>query len=193
MANNDSRLRFLKEAAHLLAFRAPATSATLGAAREKLLESQDLDLTATSKEWDALRREVCGACGNLMLPGWSCDVRCVSRARKTVKGPKEDVSKKERKEKDLVYSCLRCDRKTVQPLPSKPAKHTRKPARISNSDKASTATVDPSQGDKNKVIKSTNASSKQRAKARKGGLAALLSQSKTQTAKKGLDLMDFMS
>ncbi|KAF3049820.1 hypothetical protein E8E11_004918 [Didymella keratinophila] len=44
----------------------------------------------------------------------------------------------------------------------------------------------------NKVVKSVNASSKERKKARKGGLAAMLEKSKSQNSTSGgLDLMDF--
>lgn len=43
-----------------------------------------------------------------------------------------------------------------------------------------------------KVLKSVNASSKERKKARKGGLAAMLEKSKTQSSNQGgFDLMDF--
>jgi len=41
------------------------------------------------------------------------------------------------------------------------------------------------------VPKTANASSKQRQKARKGGLQAMLEKNKTQTSNPGFDLMDF--
>jgi hypothetical protein len=50
----------------------------------------------------------------------------------------------------------------------------------------------PAEEDDSKVSKSVNASSKQRKKARKGGLQAMLEKSKAQNSSQGgLDLMDF--
>lgn len=186
MALNDPRLKFLKEAAQLLYVTSPTASASLGAVRNKLIEERDVDIEASTKEWNALRREVCGACGTLMLPAWSCEV---TRELRPMEKPKAGT-KKSRKEKDLVYSCLRCHRRTVQPLPAAPVRRTRKETRNMKAQKLDPAVSASSTADKNKEVKSANASSKQRAKARKGGLQAMLAKSKTQT--KSLDLMDFM-
>jgi RNase P subunit RPR2 len=191
MALNDPRLEFLKEAAQLLYVTSPASSATLGAARNKLLEERNIDIEAPAKEWNALRREVCGACGNLMLPGWTCEVTRELRPRGSMERTKEEAFKTSRKEKDLVYSCLRCHRRTVQPLPLAPVRRSRKEKRSIKVQKTDPAVNASNLADKNKEVKSANASSKQRAKARKGGLQAMLAKSKTQTSK-GLDLMDFM-
>jgi RNase P subunit RPR2 len=187
MTSNDARLKFLKEAAQLLYVTSPSSSATLGAARNKLIEERDLDIEASRKEWNALRREVCGACGNLMLPGWSCEVTRELRPMPK----KKDSTKKSRREKDVVYSCLRCHRRTVQPLPTAPVRRLRKETRSIKAQKTEPTAAAPSTAHENKEVKSANASSKQRAKARKGGLQAMLAKSKTHS--KGLDLMDFMS
>jgi RNase P subunit RPR2 len=187
MAANDPRLNFLREAAQLLALTSPTSSATLGAARNKLLEERDADIGATTKEWNALRREFCGACGNLMLAGRTCEVTRRPRSRTPMRNTKENA-KKPRQEKDLVYLCLRCHRETVQPLPLAPPRRSGTEARKGTK----MITVDaPDKAHKTREVKSSNASSKQRAKARKGGLQAMLSKSKTQTSR-DLDLMDFM-
>ncbi|KAF2472120.1 uncharacterized protein BDR25DRAFT_366880 [Lindgomyces ingoldianus] len=192
----EPRLRFLKEAAHLLAIASPTTSATLGAERDRLLQSQEADIRASKKEWDAHRREVCGACGNLMIPGWSCEVSSQS-PRKHDKQSNQNKSKQLRsQEKAMVYSCLRCHRKTTQSLPSRPPMHLKRksdwPQELTSSVEARESRTDY----RSKILKSANVSSKQRAKARKGGLQAILAKSKAQNAGLqqglGLDLMDFM-
>jgi hypothetical protein len=53
------------------------------------------------------------------------------------------------------------------------------------------ATSKPVKEDDQKVLKTANASSKQRQRARKGGLQAMLEKNKTQSLSQGLDLMDF--
>jgi hypothetical protein len=193
MTNQSPRLNFLKEATKLLAVSSPTTSATLGAARDRLLQEQGADIEIAPKEWDALRREVCGACGSLMLPGWSCVISKERRSSIRAKGAKEEVLNKSRKEKDLVYSCLRCHRRTVQRLPLVPARRTGIFKGHSKMNQSVSGTEDSNLGREKKESKSMNASSKQRAKARKGGLQAMLAKSKTTSASKGLDLMDFMS
>lgn len=192
----QSRLDFLKEAAHLLAIPSPTTSAALGAARDKLLEQQDADLEAPKKKWHALRREVCGACGNLMVPGWSCEVTHQTRSGKLSKKKTKDTPKpSSRPEKDVVYTCSRCHRRTVQTLPPRPSRHATQSTRGIDPRNIVDASTPRENGIEatSAVIKSANASSKQRKKTRKGGLQALLDKSKTQTSGSlGLDLMDFM-
>ncbi|KAF2276247.1 uncharacterized protein EI97DRAFT_53385 [Westerdykella ornata] len=193
MAFDDPRLKYLREAARILAVSSPAVSAELGATRIRLLEERDADLEATPKERDALRRELCVACGNLLLPGWSCSVAHESRSRNPIKKKEGDAMEmKPRCESDLVYTCLRCHRRTEKQLPLPPPRRTQiagRPSRISKP-----APMAQSDGaDRNKGIKTANASSKQRAKARKGGLQAMLAKSKSQNStSQGLDLMDFM-
>ena len=171
----ERRANFLREAAHLLAVSSPVTSAPLGAAQDRLVVDAELDLQP--KEVDALRRGFCGACGNPLIPGWSC---------KETK-PSADASQSA---KHIVYTCLRCERETVQSLQVRPAKHIRR----STSRKAAQPIPEPKQQthEASKVVKSVNASSKERKKARKGGLAAMLEKSKAQSSNQGgLDLMDF--
>ncbi|KAF2798320.1 hypothetical protein K505DRAFT_233514 [Melanomma pulvis-pyrius CBS 109.77] len=192
----QSRLDFLKEAAYLIAIPSPTTSAALGTARDKLLEQHDADLEAPNKEWHALRREVCGACGNLMVPGWSCEVTHQTRSKKLGKRKTKDALKpSNRPEKDVVYTCSRCHRRTVQTLPPRPSRHAQQSTGAIDTRNIIDAFTPREKGVEatSAVIKSANASSKQRKKTRKGGLQALLDKSKTQTSGSlGLDLMDFM-
>jgi RNase P subunit RPR2 len=195
MATDSSKLQFLEAAAYLLAVPSPTISATLGAARDRVLESQDVDTESHSKEWDAIRRQFCGACGSVMIPGWSCEVRQENRPTTMVKGTKKDtlMHSNNRKEKDIVYICSRCNRKTAQPLRFRAATRPRGTSLRPTAVNPIPEVKDSSLQDATKVVKSANSSSKQRAKARKGGLQAMLAQSKNQgSASKGLDLMDFM-
>ncbi|KAJ4323773.1 hypothetical protein N0V94_001692 [Neodidymelliopsis sp. IMI 364377] len=160
----------------------------MGAAQDRLIEDAELELQP--KEVDALRRGLCGACGNPMIAGWSCKVAHQiqsKRVRKEKKPGKESTQPV----KTVVYTCLRCERETVQLLQSRPAKHVKK----STSQKITKVAPEipkPTEEDDSKVSKSVNASSKQRKKARKGGLQAMLEKSKSQSSNQGgFDLMDF--
>ena len=183
----ERRSRFLHEAAHLLAVSSPTTSAFLGSAQDRLIEDAELDLQP--KEADALRRSFCGACGNPLIAGWSCKVvhqTDPKRARKESKPSKTST----RPAKHIVYTCLRCERQTVQSLQTRPPKHVRK----STTQKAAQSIPEPKHQaqEVSKAPKSVNASSKERKKARKGGLAAMLEKSKSQNSNQGgFDLMDF--
>lgn len=192
MATKDQielRTKFLQEAAHALAVSSPAASTFLGTARSNLIEDADLELT--SREHDAFRREFCGACGNLMIPGWSCKVSTCSQPEKQDTKPKSRIKESTHLRKSTVYNCLRCHRTTtqkVQPRPSKPLRKSKgrtEPEPMLDNKK-------PSKEDDAKVLKSINASSKQRQKARKGGLQAMLAKNKSQASNQGgFDLMDF--
>lgn len=182
-----SRTSYLQEAAHLLAVSSPAASAFLGSARNRLIEASELEVPA--KEWDALRRETCGACGNLLIPGWSCEVS--SKPQTHQKGHQaKSKAHAAGAPSSTAYHCTRCRRRseqTLQPKARRQLKRSKTPA----------ATQPITTGirmnlDDNKPPKTANASSKQRQKTRKGGLQAMLEKSKTQSSNQGLDLMDFL-
>lgn len=182
----ERRSNFLQEAAHLLAISSPTASAFLGTAQDRLIEDAEIELP--QKELDALRRGFCGACGNPMIAGWSCKVTHQTDAKRVRK--EKSTKDSTPSAKHVVYTCLRCERQTVQSLQARPSKHVRK----STAQKASQPLPEPKQQTKEaiKVVKSINASSKERKKARKGGLAAMLEKSKSQgSTQGGLDLMDF--
>jgi RNase P subunit RPR2 len=185
------RLRYLKDAAHLLAIASPIASANLGAAHNKILETEGADLELPRKEWDALRRSFCGACGSPMLPGWSSKVSHKVQPRKIITGSQKGKSTTLSKaQKDVVYTCLRCNRTTVQPIQTKPSKYLKRAIRGLEAKAA--AAQSPDQKEDKKVAKSASVSSKQRAKARKGGLSVMLAHSKSSIGNTGLDLLDFM-
>ncbi|KAI4945961.1 hypothetical protein J4E91_007402 [Alternaria rosae] len=139
----ELRAKFLQEAAHLLAIPSPTTAAFLGNACNNLIE--DAEVGISSKETDTFRRSICVACGNVMIPGWSCKVS--SRDKRKSIGKKLSVPEKT-------------------------------PTTTKKEDDAAPKTI--------------NASSKQRQRARKGGLQAMLDKKKTQdSGTGGLDFMDF--
>jgi RNase P subunit RPR2 len=182
----ERRSNFLREAAHLLAVSSPTTSASLGAAQDRLIEDAELDLQ--HKEIDALRRGFCGACGNPMIAGWSCNVTHQSDTKRVRKGKPSKDSRQPTKH--IIYTCLRCERQTVQALQARPPKHVRKSTNRKASQPVPESRQQPQEV--SKVAKSVNASSKERKKARKGGLAAMLEKSKSQSSNQGgFDLMDF--
>jgi hypothetical protein len=187
----ELRLKFLVEAARTLAIPAPAVSANLGAAHHSLLTAEERDVGLSQKEWDMLRREICGACGNMMVPGWTYGISHRVRPTKTSKTLTEPSAKQQ---KQLVYSCLRCDRRTVQTVQSRPPKHIRTNIKTKEEEPLQAVSSKVSATEDSRVTKSVNATSKQRKKARKGGLQAMLDRNKTTKSAQGnqLDLMDFM-
>lgn len=189
----EIRLKFLKEAARTLAAPSAVVSANIGSAYDSLLAAEERDVGMSQKEWDALRRDICGSCGNMMVPGWPCGTTTRIRSTKMNRTMSE-TSETNKPEKQLVYNCLRCDRRTVQTLQSRPSKHV-KPATKTRPDELSQAVSSNALAtDDSKVTKSVNATSKQRKKARKGGLQAMLDRSKMANSAQGsqLDLMDFL-
>lgn len=181
-----ARAAFLQEAAQLLAVSSPSISAALGSARAKLVE--DAGAEFTQKHYEAFQREFCGACGSLMIPGWSCQVTVQSgQAYKTKGATKKPMNSR----KKTIYTCLRCHRETSQEIQQRAAQRLRKSK--GHTDARSTFDIRQLQTTEEpvKVVKSINATSKQRQKARKGGLQAMLDKSKAQNTNSGFDLMDF--
>ncbi|CBX92444.1 hypothetical protein IAQ61_006159 [Plenodomus lingam] len=184
------RAQFLQEAAHLLAVPSPAAASFLGRARDQVV--RDAELEIAPKEVDAYRRSICGACGNVMIPGWSCitSIRSQSRGGGSQKG-KDSKKVNIAPERKTALECLRCHRETIQTLPPKPPRRIRRSRAHAQPEPAAEVTVSRKLAD-NAAMKTANATSKQRQKARKGGLQAMLEKSKTQnTGTGGFDLMDF--
>jgi RNase P subunit RPR2 len=118
----EARAHYLCEAVQLLAISSPSASAFLGSARNKLLQDAEIQLSA--KALEAHRREVCGACGNLMIPGWSCELKSKPRTRNSkVRKQKPKAGQNLDTSPCVVYHCLRCHRKTEQTLQSQPRRH----------------------------------------------------------------------
>jgi ribonuclease MRP protein subunit SNM1 len=184
------RLQYLNDSAHLLATTAPSTSAYLMSRCNSLMLDNEVEQT------DSYRRQICGACGNIMILGWTGtrhleSLRIGQRKRDripTAQGSKAEVTKA------IVYKCELCDRRTRINMNTT----------IARSTKASVSQSLPKKLLNSTLIKtpsptSANASSRKRARARKhGGLQALLAKNKDSGAVGrpcsgfGLDLLDLM-
>ncbi|KAL1634963.1 hypothetical protein SLS56_002047 [Neofusicoccum ribis] len=211
----SARLKYLHEAAHVLALSSPETSAFLETQYSHLLAENDL--TAP----DLRKREVCGACGTILIPGLSCSItqetaqpgRPATKRSKVEKRGASKNAKDSNSCKMKIYSCLRCSSKTRLRIPSSKARmDTRRRARASTAEtttsavnastqatapvpQAAAGATGPAIEPSNPAPAAANASSKKRAKARKGGLQAMLANSKKDTSASkgfGLDLMDLM-
>jgi RNase P subunit RPR2 len=191
MASNDpteARARFLQEAAYILAVSSPTTAAFLGRARNKLVEDAELEIP--SKEADTYRRSICNACGNIMIPGWSCKISNHLPGEGPTKKDSNKSKNPPKLEKSIRYTCLMCHRETNQALRQKARRKNKKSTPAPDTEPVS-ASKKPAREVDN-APKTLNASSKQRQKARKGGLQAMLDKKKSQdSGNGGLDLMDF--
>ncbi|KID98006.1 DUF866 domain protein, partial [Metarhizium majus ARSEF 297] len=178
-------LNYLTDAAHLLRQTAPETSAHLTRQRDDLMLHNNLT------QHEVQRQHVCGACGHIMIPGdktlLKLEPREIHRLRRQAAS-----QKKKRQEKPntassgptKLISCGHCGRDTTISLPAPEAATRRKISRAS----AAKETV-PAEPQNQKMT--ANASSKKRAKNRKGGLQALLSAQQQKSAT-SLSLADFM-
>lgn len=186
----EARARFLQEAAHLLAVSSPTAAAFIGRAHNKLIEDSELEIP--SKEADACRRSICNACGNIMIPGWSCKVSSHLPGKSLTKRKDSNKSRQQPPalEKAIRYTCLMCLRETHQALRQKPRRRNQNSLPVRNAEPASAPAAKEFVDDTPKTL---NASSKQRQKARKGGLQAMLDKKKSQNTANGsgLDLLDF--
>lgn len=188
--NNETiaRARFLQEAAQLLAVSSPTAAAFIGRAHHKFVEDAEIEIP--SKEADAYRRSICNACGNIMIPGWSCKVSNHLPGEGPTRNDNKGSKKLPQLDKSIRYTCLMCHRETVQALRHKARRKDKKSAPVLDAAPVPTSKT-PAKGVDN-APKTLNASSKQRQKARKGGLQAMLDKKKSQnSASGGLDLMDF--
>jgi hypothetical protein len=192
MASADQiavRAGFLQEGAHLLAVSSPTAASFLGNARNRLIE--DAELEVPSKQADVSRRSICGACGNAMIPGWSCKVSNTTKTKPPGTKDKSINRNPTMSEKSNMYTCLRCHRETQQMLQPTQRRQLRKTRSLLDT-KSVSNTESSTKIVEDIAPKTINASSKQRQKARKGGLQAMLDQKKKQTSgMAGFDLMDF--
>ncbi|KAF4510949.1 hypothetical protein G6O67_002793 [Ophiocordyceps sinensis] len=157
-------LDFLTDAAHLLRGAAPETSAHL------MRHRADLVSHANVPQHELRQQHVCSACGHIMMPGQG-GTRVKLETCKARQGRAAGT------------------RKNASP-PEKSVRR-RKGTRPAAGQATTTATAkktDLSDAPK----KTANATSKQRAKNRKAGLQALLSQQQQQASASSLTLADFM-
>lgn len=193
----SARLKYLNDSAHLLATSAPRTSAHLMSKCHKLMFDNDLDQS------DAHKTHVCGACGNIMILGWT--------STRQLKAPKAQKGKRKgkssiggKKIKIMAYTCELCGRQTRQNINMAFPRTSGTLKAISHTKSSQTATPlktilsDTHPAARTPSSASANASSRKRAKARKqGGLQALLAKSKETSARGpadsfGLGLLDLM-
>lgn len=156
--------------------------------RNGLVLANELEQSATQ------RQHVCGACGQIMILGQNSTLqfqsekpsrtkskRDTSATRRAHAVPKSDTQAGPIK----VFTCEKCGRYTRIRLPAPASISRKKPSAVV------TKTIEPP-----KQPPSANASSKKRAKNRKAGLQALLSQSQAGSSGVrsglGLSLSDFM-
>lgn len=188
------RNRFLEAAARIYAVDHPATSAHLMAQRNE--ESNPLG-RPLGRDSAIIS---CMACGTLMIPGVTSKTilrnagpdRKVKRKNKLNRRGSETSEQEHGKSMLLIVECMKCHRHTRRPMDTPRQPKDKKYAAAEGIRKTSV----PESSVQNAVEKlaKDNAQSKQRAKARKGGLQALLDKSKQDSSSSlgSLDLMDFM-
>lgn len=198
-ANTSQRLRYLNKSAHILNNASPAVSAQLMSQFYKVAFDNEIDIS------DAQKREACGGCGSLLIPGWTGSVSMAgkdSSKKRQYQAPKTTpspvVEEKSQPDNEMIYACSTCGRETRQVVARRPKTQVQpSQSRIVNSDGQLLDLPKGALGDVSKS-KATNTSSRRRAKARKqGGLRALLSKKQAQTNSNqskdfGLDLMDIL-
>lgn len=184
----SARLRYLNDSAHLLATTAPATSRYLMSRCNTLMFERDIEQS------DTQRRNICGACGTIMVLGWEGTMQLESQRPRRRCNSQKAVPKTS---KAVVYKCESCSRVTRFPIPLLTPRNETRLLLQTPTLEAGEANSSPVRA--SPVVNaplSTNASSKKRAKARKqSGLEALLAKKKSSEATTtgfGLNLMDFM-
>lgn len=197
MGDLSAQVKYLTDAAHLMAFTAPGCSSHLMSRGDLLMFSNDIDQS------DTHRRHVCGGCGNIMTPGWTSTVKNeVQRQPKSRQAHKRKASAiPQATERSMVYTCDRCKRETRHGITTAalPRVNPRRTAqsRLASGEEPELLSSTP-QSQATPTVPSANASSRKRAKSRKqGGLQALLAKNKEASQSSssgfGLDLLDLMS
>ena len=139
------------------------------------------------------RRETCGACGTIMIPGLAAVMVSQRRLKRRGKG-KNDVPP----DKSIVFQCNCCKKKTRHELPTSLPRHKPRKTTTANLNSVPFPSVSTTSKPPSIPVASDNLniSSKKRAKARKqSGLQALLAKQKASQGSSsgfGLDLSDFM-
>ncbi|KAM3545780.1 hypothetical protein ARSEF1564_001244 [Beauveria bassiana] len=172
------KTKFLSDAAHLLRFAAPETSAYLMSDCADHLSRQGSCVS------DIYRQHVCTACGHIMIPGHATELRLEARRscrQKSTSHRNGAVTASTSPSK--ILACGHCKSVTRIWLAA-PDKAARTEASRRKNDTVPGPSIE-------KPKPNTNASSKKRAKNRKAGLQALLSSQQKPSA--GLSLASFMN
>jgi RNAse P Rpr2/Rpp21/SNM1 subunit family protein len=204
--DSASRLNFLRDSAKFLECQSPSTASHLMSVHTQILHEDGKPLKPRQHEF------FCSACGSLRNPGCKKIVRGASK--RTVSGEDKPLKKLSRggdgtglPREAIVYTCLRCHRRKIQPL-EQPARQHSSLKQLMNQKSSFSTSSSPlsespaSSGQIRPHIISTkkpmveNSNSKKRAKARKqGSLQVLLASKRTQapsTSSSSLDLLDFL-
>ena len=195
-AATAAKLRFLNASAHHYLTSAPATSTHLMLQRN--LEVADNGLVLREDEGS----RSCRACGSILIPGRTSRTSIISDGVSKNKARSKKRSAEREVEKPIKFvkiDCLVCYRFEKKPLQRPTDSSVRKSGKATAQPTPLTVTragvTDPASPQSLKPV-TTNASSKQRAKARKhGGLQAMLEKSKASSIPSsgfGLDLLDLM-
>jgi ribonuclease MRP protein subunit SNM1 len=196
----STRLKYLNDSAHLLSTSSQSTAAFIMSQCNNLMFESNLDQT------DSHQRQICGACGNIMLLGATALYRVVgqrSKNRKRIGRKSHEEQASTRPHKSVVIDCDLCGKQTRQTVNMIMMKNSldrkSRPLRDNPTISSETFTPPPSTITPQKIPStSANANSRKRAKVRKqGGLQALLAASKENKTRGssggfGLDLMDMM-
>ncbi|WYZ36650.1 hypothetical protein EsH8_II_000156 [Colletotrichum jinshuiense] len=184
-----AHLNFLNDAAHLLRTSAPETSAYLMNHHNGLMFVNDVEQN------DVRRQHVCGACGHIMIPGQGTALKL--ETEKALRRKRRGIKAKDSKAKDgaqqrsgmrKLFTCGNCDQTTKISFPPPPpvVRRRSKPEQHPPAKGLQAAMAEPAKPT------TANSSSKKRAKNRKAGLQALLTQAKASSSgSRSLSLADF--
>ena len=202
----STRLRYLNNAAHLLALTAPQASAQMMSQQVQLAVDNDVQLSQSRE------RDFCTACGNVFVPGWTVEVgiqsvrACKGRKRK---GQKEGVRRVTAlpatsqpavailSRREIQSACKLCSRTTRYSL------RNEKPHPVTTVPSTTAGDLDDvlsASASKATPPQSTTGTpgNRKRVRSKKLGLHAMVAQSQSgdasigPNATFGLDLMDFM-
>ncbi|KAK1986228.1 RNAse P Rpr2/Rpp21/SNM1 subunit domain-containing protein [Colletotrichum cereale] len=185
-----AHLSYLNDAAHLLRTSAPETSAYLMNHHNELMFLNDVEQN------DVRRQHVCGACGHIMIPGQGTALKLeTEKALKRKRRGVESRDSKARRDEPRpragtrkLFICGHCGRTTKVSFPPPPpiVRRREKCQQFPAAKGHQASMAEPAK------LATSNSSSKKRAKNRKAGLQALLSQAKTSSSgSRNLSLADF--
>lgn len=196
----SAQLKYLHNSAHRFAITAPGTSAYLMSRRNTLMFDHALEQT------EAQRRQICGACGNIIILGLTGTQQLETlKPRKRRGNPSKVERPTSQPAKVVVYTCKMCNRQTRQHInnnyrriPKSTLHGPHFQEAIQNNPSSLTSPANIKSPDKKSSTASANATSKRRAKVRKqGGLQALLAKNREVDTRGnaggfGLDILDLM-
>lgn len=186
----DARLLYLDNASKNLLKPSPAISAHLQSVRQSVIGERDEVSSPQTTE------RTCAACGNILIPGWSCESITETSTKRTRKDRRE---KKRGSMKIVNLRCHKCD--VITSIEStKPGAKRRKPHQtqypILNATAAPGTTKETSLDLTSVPEEIATRPSRKRPRGKKASLQSMLAKQKTAESSTasgfGLDLMDLM-